>query len=114
MIITVLNGSPRKENTSAMVDAFVEGAQEAGHEVEVLQVGKMKIAGCMGCEYCHTKGEGQCIQKDDFEKVLPAYKDCDMVVFADGGRDPEGLLYRQTVKGNQGGDAAQLRITWCL
>ena len=82
MKITVLNGSPRKENTSAMVDAFVEGAQEAGHEVEVLQVGKMKISGCMGCEYCHTKGEGQCIQKDDFEKVLPAYKDCDMVVFA--------------------------------
>ena len=82
MKITVLNGSPRKENTSAMVDAFVEGAQEAGHEVEVIQVGKMKIAGCMGCEYCHTKGEGQCIQKDDFEKVLPAYKDCDMVVFA--------------------------------
>jgi len=65
-----------------MVDAFVEGAQEAGHEVEVIQVGKMKIAGCMGCEYCHTKGEGQCVQKDDFEKVLPAYKDCDMVVFA--------------------------------
>ena len=82
MKITVLNGSPRKENTAAMVDAFVEGAQEAGHEVEVLQVGKMKISGCMGCEYCHTKGEGQCIQKDDFEKVLPAYKDCDMVVFA--------------------------------
>ena len=82
MKITVLNGSPRKENTSAMVDAFVEGAQEAGHEVEILQVGKMKISGCMGCEYCHTKGEGQCIQKDDFEKVLPAYKDCDMVVFA--------------------------------
>lgn len=82
MKITILNGSPRKENTSAMVDAFVEGAQEAGHEVEVLQVGKMKIAGCMGCEYCHGKGEGQCIQKDDWQKVQPAYEDCDMVVFA--------------------------------
>ena len=82
MKITILNGSPRKENTSAMVDAFAEGAQEAGHEVEVLQVGKMKIAGCMGCEYCHGKGEGQCIQKDDWQKVQPAYEDCDMVVFA--------------------------------
>ena len=82
MKITVLNGSPRKENTSAMVDAFVEGAQEAGHEVEILQVGKMKISGCMGCEYCHTKGEGQCIQKDDLEKIMPAYKEADMIVFA--------------------------------
>ena len=82
MIITVLNGSPRKMNTTFMVDAFVKGAEEAGHTVEVIQVGKMKIAGCLGCEYCHGKGEGQCIQKDDMEKVYPAYQDCDMIVFA--------------------------------
>ena len=82
MKITVLNGSPRKQNTTFMVDAFVKGAEEAGHTVEVIQVGKMKINGCLGCEYCHGKGEGQCIQKDDMEKVIPAYKDCDMVVFA--------------------------------
>ena len=82
MKITILNGSPRKQNTAAMVDAFTEGAKAAGHEVEVLQVGKMKIGGCLGCEYCHGKGEGKCIQKDDMEKVMPAYKDCDMIVFA--------------------------------
>ncbi len=82
MKIAVFNGSPRKENTAAMVDAFCEGAKAAGHEVEVLQVGKMKIAGCLACEYCHTKGEGSCVQKDDIEKILPAYKEADMVVFA--------------------------------
>ena len=82
MKITVLNGSPRKQNTAAMVDAFAEGAKAAGHEVEVLQVGRMKINGCLACEYCHGKGEGKCVQKDDMEKVMPAYKDCDMVVFA--------------------------------
>ena len=82
MKIAVLNGSPRKENTYAMVEAFREGAQEAGHEVEVYQVGNMKIAGCLGCEYCHNQGKGTCIQKDDFEKVLPAYKEADMLVFA--------------------------------
>ena len=42
----------------------------------------MKIAGCLGCEYCHTKGEGNCIQQDDLEKNLPAYKEADMIVFA--------------------------------
>lgn len=65
-----------------MVDAFVKGAEEAGHEVEVLHVGKMKIGGCLACEYCHGKGEGKCIQKDDMEKVMPAYLDSDMVVYA--------------------------------
>lgn len=82
MKIAVLNGSPRTENTSAMVAAFKEGAEAAGHEVEVLHVGKMKIAGCLGCEYCHGKGEGTCVQKDDMDKVMPAYLTADMVVYA--------------------------------
>lgn len=82
MKIAILNGSPRKENTYALCEAFVEGAKEAGHEVEILNVGKMKIGGCLGCEYCHTKGEGKCIQKDDMEQVIEAYKTADMVVFA--------------------------------
>lgn len=82
MKIAILNGSPKVGNTAAMVEAFKEGAQAAGHEVEVLHVGKMEIAGCLACEYCHGKGEGKCIQKDDMEKVMPAYKDADMVVYA--------------------------------
>lgn len=82
MKIAVLNGSPRKGTTTAMVQAFREGAEAAGHVVEEYQVGKMKIAGCLACEYCHTKGEGTCIQKDDLEKILPAYKEADMIVFA--------------------------------
>ena len=82
MKIAVYNGSPRKENTTAMVQAFCEGAKAAGHEVEEYQVGKMKIAGCLACEYCHTKGNGVCIQNDDLDKIMPAYKEADIIVFA--------------------------------
>lgn len=82
MKIMVMNGSPRVENTAAMVAAFKEGAEAAGHEVEVLHVGKMKIGGCLACEYCHGKGEGKCVQKDDMDKVMPAYLDADMIVYA--------------------------------
>ena len=82
MKIAILNGSPRIGNTAAMVNAFAEGAKEAGHEVEVLHVGKMKIGGCLACEYCHGKGEGKCVQKDDMDKVLPAYLEADMIVAA--------------------------------
>lgn len=82
MKIAILNGSPKAGNTAVMVNAFAEGAKEAGHEVEILHVGKMKIGGCLGCEYCHTRGEGKCVQKDDMEKVMPAYKEADMIVYA--------------------------------
>ncbi len=82
MKIAVFNGSPRKENTYAMIRAFREGAEAAGHKVEEYHVGKMKIAGCLGCMYCKTKGEGVCVQKDDLEKIMPAYKEADVIVFA--------------------------------
>ena len=82
MKIAILNGSPQEGNTAAMVSAFKEGAEAAGHEVEVLHVGKMNIAGCKGCMYCKGKGEGKCIQKDDMDKVMPAYLDSDMIVYA--------------------------------
>ena len=82
MKVAILNGSPKVGNTAAMIRAFAEGVEASGHEVEILHVGRMKIAGCLACEYCHGKGEGSCIQKDDMEKVMPAYREADIIVYA--------------------------------
>lgn len=83
MKILVLNGSPRpKGNTRQMVDAFREGAIAAGHTVEVVDVCRKKIGGCIACEYCHTKGNGACIQKDDMQEVYGQLKEADMLVLA--------------------------------
>ena len=72
MNILVLNGSPRpKANTKAHIEAFKEGAEAKGHSVRVFNVGNMKINGCLGCEYCHTKGDGACVQKDDMQEIYP-------------------------------------------
>lgn len=82
MKILILNGSPRKNgNTSALVQAFTEGARTKGHDVTVLSVGSMKISGCLGCEYCHLH-RGACIQKDDMGQVYEALKDAEMLVVA--------------------------------
>ena len=81
MRILVLNGSPRpKGNTKQMVDAFREGAESAGHRVDVIDVCKKKIAGCLACEYCHTKGNGACVQKDDMQEVYSLLGEADMFV----------------------------------
>lgn len=83
MNILVLNGSPRpKGNTAAMVSSFAAGATEAGHQVDVVNVCRKNIHGCLGCEYCHTKGGGQCIQNDDMQEVYPLLAQAEMIVLA--------------------------------
>ena len=83
MNILVLNGSPRpRSNTKAHIEAFKDGAESVGHSVRVLNIASMKINGCMGCEYCHTKGDGTCVQKDDMQEIYPYLENSDMVVIA--------------------------------
>ncbi|MDE7333067.1 MAG: flavodoxin family protein [Lachnospiraceae bacterium] len=83
MNILVLNGSPRaKGNTKQMIDAFREGAEVAGHTVDVVDVCKMKIGGCLACEYCHTREKGICVQKDDMQVVYNFLKKAEMLVIA--------------------------------
>lgn len=83
MNILVLNGSPRLNgNTTAMVEAFAEGATENGHKVTVVPVCQKKIAGCLACEYCHTKGDGKCIQQDDMQEIYPVLEEAEMIVLA--------------------------------
>ena len=83
MNILVLNGSPRPGgNTRRMVEAFQTGAASAGHHVDVADVCRMKISGCLACEYCHTKGNGACAQKDDMQKIYDLLKEAEMLVIA--------------------------------
>ena len=81
--IVILNGSPRKNgNTSALVKAFTEGAESAGHTVTEFFLDSMDIHGCKGCFGGHSSRECPCVQKDDMAKIYPAVKDCDVVVLA--------------------------------
>ena len=83
MNILVLNGSPRPQgDTAKMVSAFKAAAERAGHTVTVIPVCRMNIHGCLACEYCHGKGEGVCIQKDDMQEIYAKLQDSDMLVLA--------------------------------
>ena len=83
MNILVLNGSPRpRGNTKHMIDAFCKGALASGNKVDVVDVCRKKINGCIACEYCHTKGNGVCIQKDDMQEIYDLLKNAEMLVIA--------------------------------
>ena len=81
--ILVLNGSPRANgNTETLADAFIAGAEKAGHEVAKFDLQRMKIGYCLGCCQCVEKKGSPCIQKDDMDRIYPAYEAADVVVFA--------------------------------
>ena len=83
MNILILQGSPRANgNTAWMAEECRKAAEAAGHTVTLVDVGHKKIAGCMACEYCHGKGNGACIQKDDMQELYPLLAEAEMLVLA--------------------------------
>ena len=79
--IVILMGSPNpKGSTSILAESFKKGAEESGHKVELINVCKLNVNPCIGCVACGY--EGDCVQKDDNERIRDALLSCDMVVFA--------------------------------
>ena len=79
-ILVVMGGGRPKGNTAQLVDAFVKGAEEAGHSVEKVSLLKTEVKGCLGCNACRYGKP--CVQKDGFNELVPKIKGADLVVFA--------------------------------
>lgn len=80
MKIVVLEGSPnRKGSSNILADCFRQGAEEAGHTVEIIDTAHANIHPCTGCIHCGY--EGPCMQKDDVEEIRRKILDADMMVF---------------------------------
>ena len=79
-ILVVTGGGRPKGNTAQLVDAFVKGAEEAGHSVEKVSLLKTEVKGCLGCNACRYGKP--CVQKDGFNELVPKIKGADLVVFA--------------------------------
>ena len=80
MKIVVLEGSPNKKGSSNLLaECFRQGAEEAGHTVEIVDAAHADIHPCTGCIHCGY--EGPCVQKDDVEEIRRKILDADMIVF---------------------------------
>ena len=80
MRIVMLTGSPHRRGTSALLaDEFAKGAMAKGHSVQRFDTAFEDIGPCKACYYC-AQHNGECIQKDAMQTILPAVLAADMVV----------------------------------
>jgi hypothetical protein len=84
MKILALNSSPRKERggTATILNLFLEGAKEAGAEIDLVYVHDLDVKPCLGCFVCWVKTPGVCVQKDDMEDLLTKRPNADALILA--------------------------------
>lgn len=79
-IMVILGGGRAHGNTEQLVDAFIKGATDAGHLVEKVNLNRLDVKGCIGCNACRYGKP--CVQRDDFNALVPKILSVDMLVFA--------------------------------
>ncbi|MFH1351920.1 MAG: flavodoxin family protein [Pseudomonadota bacterium] len=79
--IVAIYGSPRRKgNTALLLRRAVEGAKEAGAEVEEIVLRDLKMSPCLEIYGC--KETGRCVIKDDFQKIYDLILSCDGIMLA--------------------------------
>jgi multimeric flavodoxin WrbA len=82
MKFLAINGSPHADggNTAILLEKVVAGVKAAGGTVEVVQLSKIKVNPCVGCDCCHKSGI--CPIPDDFEALKAKLLACDGFILA--------------------------------
>ena len=79
--VMILSTSMRKGgNSDTLANAFAEGAKEAGHQVEKINLYEKEIGFCKGCQNCQKTGV--CVIRDDMSSILKKMETVDVLVFA--------------------------------
>lgn len=82
MNILILMGSHRKKhNTDNLIESFLEGAKNAGHNIEKINLIDLNINLCKDCCYC-KRNWGKCIINDDMNLLFDKFKKNEGIVLA--------------------------------
>lgn len=81
--VLIISSSPRKDgNSEVLCDKFMQGAQEAGNEVQKISLKDKTINYCNGCGFCTKNDYCGCSQKDDMEEILEQMIAADTIVMS--------------------------------
>jgi multimeric flavodoxin WrbA len=80
-VLGIMGGPCTNGNTAILLDAVLEGAREAGAEVERIDIGDLRIDPCDGCRKCD--GTGTCARTgDDMRVIYKKIREVDALVVA--------------------------------
>ena len=80
MKVIGINASPRKgANTATLVETVLKGAEGRGAETKLVDLRKLKMKPCIGCDKC-KENLGHCAQKDDLTPLMEEMATYDAVV----------------------------------
>ncbi|HIT33515.1 MAG TPA: flavodoxin family protein [Candidatus Faecousia intestinigallinarum] len=79
-ILIIATSLRPRSNSDALADAFLAGAESAGHAVEKVSLKGKSLAFCRGCMACQQTGA--CPIPDDVPEVLEKMRRADVIVFA--------------------------------
>jgi multimeric flavodoxin WrbA len=81
MKVLGIMGSPRRQsNTEILLDKALEGAKEAGAEVEKVLISKLRISPCLEIYACRK--DGNCAIEDDMQLLYKKLLEADHVILA--------------------------------
>jgi multimeric flavodoxin WrbA len=97
-----INGSPRKGgNVEILLRRALEPIFAAGHETEIVQIGGVRLRGCIACGDCGRNLNKRCSLEDDgFNDVFAKMLEADAILigtpayFADMTADTKALIER--------------------
>ncbi len=72
----IVTGSPRRNMFS---DRIAEEIRKKTNGT-VIHLRDRRISPCRACEYCHTKGSGECAIKDDMTPLYTLFSEADSIV----------------------------------
>lgn len=79
-----INGGPRKNwSTAQMLERAMQGAEDAGAEVEMVHLYDDAFKGCISCFACkrkNSKTNGLCAYKDALTPILEKTREADILV----------------------------------
>jgi multimeric flavodoxin WrbA len=79
--ILAIYGSPRRKgNTTVLLDHAVQGAVDAGAEIEKIVLRDLEMSPCLEIYGC--KETGRCVIQGDFQKVQDQLLSCRALILA--------------------------------